>query len=290
LANIILPNVIPDNRRKLDEWKTKRLKSGMHLPEYRHVAIPEYWKRPHNKRPQSLQELAKLARPHACLWEFENWDAHTGEVFDRMVAENIITDNGAYTMLQVWGNVAPSFFNHVVVSPNGCSTKTTVATGTSPITSISVNALTVSLASGRQLTLGYNGATPQVVTLSAIANVGATTLTVTSFTPSVNFPINTDICAIPLVTDNPSSVSSSVDSGALGAGAFTAPSGSGLGSRIRPVSATITGTTGNAGTYTEGYSSSNGTIGTGTTGSHVIIPRFVLNSSANEAINLQEAA
>jgi hypothetical protein len=115
-------------------------------------------------------------------------------------------------------------------------------------------------------------------------------LTVTSFTPTVNFPIGTAIVANPVVTDNPSSVSGSVDSGALSGGAFTYTPTSGTGNRQVSISSTLTGTTGNAGNYTECYTSNNGTIGTGTTASHVIFPALVLTTSTNETISLVERA
>jgi len=140
------------------------------------------------------------------------------------------------------------------------------------------------------MTLGYNGSNPQTVTLNATASVGNTSLTVVSFTPSINFPIGTDLVAIPSVTDNPSSVSGTVDSGALASGVFTYNPTTGLGNRNVVIAATIVGTAGNAGTYTEAYTSNNATIGTGTTASHIIIPGFVLNSSSNETLTLTEKA
>lgn len=289
MANVILPNAIPDDRRKLHEWKTKRLKSGLHLPDYKYIAVPGYWRK--NVKPASFEEVVKGSGRHQCVWQLENWDANTGEINERACAHNVITDNGGISMLKnLWNNAgsAIGIMNHIVVSPNGFATKLTAATGTSAITSLSVQALTVGLANGSTLTLGYNGATPQTVTLNATASAGQTTLTVVSFTPSVNFPIGTDIVAIPSVTDNPSSVSGSVDSGALAGGAFTFNATTGLGNRNVVIVGTETGTSGNAGTYTEAYTSNNGTIGTGTTASHIIIPGFVLNSSTNETLTLTE--
>src|SRR5439155_8841610 len=136
------------------------------------------------------------------------------------------------------------------------------------------------------MTLGYGGGTTQTVTLNGAASLGATSITVTSFTPSINYPIGTNVVAIPSVTDNPSSVSGSVDSGALSAGAFTYNATTGLGNRNVVISVTFTGTTGNAGTYTEAYTSNAGTIAANSTASHVIFPGFVLNSSTSETITL----
>lgn len=291
MSNVILKNSIPDTWRKLHEWKTKTLKAGLHLPDYKSVAVPEYWR--HNRKPTTFEEVVRIAKPHQCLWQFENWDALTGEVYERSIAKNVITDNGGISLLKnLWNSSgsAIGIMSHVVVSPNGACSKLTVATGTSPITTLSINALPAALSNGATLTLGYGGATPQTVTLNALASLGATSLTVVSFTPSVNFPIGTDICAIPSVTDNPSSVSGTVDSGALSGGAFTYNATTGTGNRNVVIVATETGTSGNAGTYTEAYTSNNGTIGTSTTASHVIFPGFVLNSSTNEQISSTEKA
>jgi hypothetical protein len=297
MSNIIIPCRIPDDRRKLHEWKEKRLKAGLHLPDYKAVSLPSYWRTSkgalRQRKPTTYEEILRQSRPFECPWQFEKWDTNTGELYERFITHNLITDLGAMAMLKNTWNSAGSavpIFNHVVISPNGCSTKLTVASGTSPITSLSVNALPAGLANGRQLTLGFNGATPQTITLNATANAGDTTLTVVSFTPSTNFPIGTDICAIPLYTDNPSSVSGSVDSGALSSGAFTYTPTTGLGNRQVQIQLTFTGTTGNVGTYTEAYTSNNGTIGSNTTGSHTIFAGFVLNSGSSETVTLVEKA
>lgn len=289
MANIILPNEIPENRRMLHEWKTKRLKSGLHLPDYKYMAVPGYWRK--GVKPISFEEVVARSARHQCIWQLENWDANTGELYERACAHNVITDNGAISGLKNLWNSAGSAIaigSHVTVSPNGFAAKLSVASGAGATTSLSVQALVNGLANGSTATLGYNGATPQTITLNATASAGNTTLTVVSFTPSVNFPIGTDICAIPSVTDNPSSVSGTVDSGALSAGAFTFNATTGLGNRNVVIVATITGTSGNAGTYSEAYTGNNATIATGTTFSHIIIPGFVLNSSTNETLTLTE--
>jgi len=286
MSNIIIPSSIPDNRRKLHEWKIKRLKSGLHLPDYKYIAVPGYWRK--DIKPTTYEEVVSRSARHQCVWQLENWDANTGELYERECHHNVITDNGGISMLKnLWNSSgsAVTIMSHLVVSPNGFATKLTAATGTSPITTLSVTALTVGLANGSTLTLGYNGSTPQTVTLNATASVGNTSLTVVSFTPSANFPISTDLVAIPSVTDNPSSVSGTVD---CGAPSFTYNPTTGLGNRNVVIIATAVGTAGNAGTYTEAYTSNNATIGTGTTASHIIIPGFVLNSSSNETLTATE--
>ena len=291
MANIILPNSMSDDRRKLHEWKEKIRRSGKHLPDYKYIAVPGYWRG--KRKPTTYEEVVQGSARHQCIWQLENWDADTGELWERGCSHNVITDNGGISMLKnLWNNAgsAVAIMSHIVVSPNGFAAKLSVASGTSATTSLSVQALVNGLANGSTMTLGYNGANPTTITLNATASAGNTTLTVVSFTPAVNFPIGTDICAIPSVTDNPSSVSSSVDSGALSAGAFTYNATTGLGNRNVVIVGTITGTSGNAGTYTEAYTSNNATIATGTTASHIVIPGFVLNSSTNETITLTEKA
>jgi hypothetical protein len=286
---------IPDESRKLYEWKEKTLKEGKHLPEYKYASVPSYWKTKkgtaRQRKPQSYEEVLRIAKPHECVWQFESWDSRTGEVYERSIFRNTITDNGGISLLKnLWNSSgsAVGIMSHVVVSPNGASSTLTSATGTSPITSLAINALPAALSSGATLVLGYGGGTTQTVTLSSGASLGATSLTVTSFTPSINYPIGTAVVANPVVTDNPSSVSGSVDSGALSSGAFTFTATSGLGNRQCQIIATITGTSGNAGNYTEAYTSNAGTIASNSTASHVIFPAFVLNSSTNEQITLVE--
>src|SRR5437899_684552 len=216
MANIIMPNEIPENRRMLHEWKTKRLRSGLHLPEFKYIAVPGYWR--NKQKPISFEEVVSRSARHQCIWQLENWDANSGELYERSCHHNVITDNGGISLLKnLWNSSgsAVAIMSHVVVSPNGASSKLSAATGTSAITSLSINALPAALANGATLTLGYNGTNPTTVTLTALAALSATSLTVASFTPAINFPIGTAICAIPSVTDNPSSVSGPVDSGAL---------------------------------------------------------------------------
>lgn len=267
-----------------------------YLPDYSYVALPEYWQLPEHERPNTIEGIREmLAKPHDCIWEFKNWDKQTGKVHSRMIIKNVITDNGAISMLKnTWNSSggAVNIFSHVVISPNGCSTKLTSATGTSPITSIAVTALPAAIANSATMTIGYNGSNPATITInnSGGYSTGATSLTVNSFTPAINYPVGTDVVAIPSVTDNPSSVSGTVDSGALSSGAFTFNATTGLGNRNVVISVTFTGTTGNAGTYTEAYTSNAGTIAANSTASHVIFPGFVLNSSTNETITLTERA
>lgn len=289
--NIQAPNVLTVvSRGKLKKAEYR----NPHIPAYDFVALPDYWQLPEAERPNTLQGIMEVvAKAHECIWEFKNYNKRTGRVNNRMLVKNIITDNGGISLLKnLWNSSgsAVSIMSHVVASPNGASTTLTAATGTSAITTLSVNALPAALSSGATLTLGYGGGTTQTVTLSSGASLGATSLTVTSFTPTINYPIGTAVVPIPSVTDNPSSVSGTVDSGALSSGAFTYTATSGTGNRTCQIIATLTGTTGNAGNYTEAYTSNAGTIASNSTASHVIFPAFVLNGTTNESVTLTEKA
>jgi len=297
MSNIILANNVPDERRKLHEWKTRRLKSGLHLPDYKHASLPGYWRTqrgtPRQRKPTTYEEIRRLSKPYECPWQFETWDTSTGELYERFVAKNIITDNGGISLLKnLWNNAgsAVGIMNHMVISPNGVAVSLTAATGTSAITSISVTALQAALPTGSTLVIGYGGATTQTITTTGTNSLGATSITVSSFTPTINYPIGTNVVANPVVTDNPASVSGTVDSGALSAGAFTFTATSGTGNRKVDIVVTYTGSTGNAGNYTEAYTSNAGTIASNSTASHVIFPQFSLGTGLSETVTCTEKA
>jgi len=293
MNNIHAPNiltVVARGKLKKEEYRNPC------IPDYDFVALPEYWGLPEQERPNTLKGILEIvAKSHECIWELKNYNKRTGKVKQRTLCKNVITDNGGISLLKnLWNSSgsAVTIMNHVVASPNGCSTTLTSATGTSPITTLSVAALPAAIANGATMTIGYGGGTTQTVTInnSGGYSAGATSLTVNSFTPSINYPIGTALVAIPSVTDNPSSVSGTVDSGALSSGAFTYNATTGTGNRNVVIVATLTGTTGNAGNYTEAYTSNAGTIASNSTASHVIFPAFVLNSTTNESITLTERA
>jgi hypothetical protein len=283
---------------KLHEWETHTLEIGKHLPAYKYVSVPEYWRTKkrqlRQRKPQTLAEVTRLAKPFSCIWEFVTSDTDTGEIYERNIYTNLITDQGAYSMLQntfAPAGSTPKIYSFVIISPNGVSVQLTVATGTSAITVLSVTPLQSAIPNGATLVLGYGGANPTTVTINNGGGyaIGATSLTVNSFTPPVNFPIGTALVANPNYTDNPSSVSGT-QSGTLASGAFTAPSGSGLGNRIRPITFTFTGSTTNAGAYTEAYLSSTSPISANSTGTHLIFPQFNLGNGLSETLNLTESA
>jgi len=87
------------------------------------------------------------------------------------------------------------------------------ATGTSPVTSLAVTALTIAVASGATVRL-LSGSDTQEFTASAIANVGATSISVVSESPVISFPIGTYVLA-----PNPAVVAASTTA-SFAAGSF----------------------------------------------------------------------
>lgn len=91
-------------------------------------------------------------------------------------------------------NLAIAFGGGTITSGTHQSTTTlSAATTTSATTSLSVVALTKAMASGDTVSLTDGAGHTQTTTLTAAAAVGATTLAVTSFTPTVAYPIGSTV-------------------------------------------------------------------------------------------------
>lgn len=87
----------------------------------------------------------------------------------------------------------------VVNTAGSVGSLTSALTAGNVYTALSTTAITTALSSGASVALGF-GATTQVVTLSAAASAGATSLSVNSFTAKYNMAVTTPIDAEPLVT------------------------------------------------------------------------------------------
>lgn len=215
-------------------------------------------------------------------------------VASRLIAENIVTDTGATAMLKnTWNNAgsAVGIFNQIAIDTNAGSTTLTsaLAANTSGVTSISVAATPASIASGTTLTLGYGTGNTQNIVTSALANAGATSITVTSFTVNATgFSIGANVVPNPTTSDNPSSLGgTSAYSGALSSGAFTF-SGTGAGNRQVSIQFTFSTST-TAGSYTEAWTvNTNPVAATGETASHLIFPVQTINSSTSLQITIVE--
>ncbi len=262
------------------------------------VAIPEY----HRSlgKPRGFQELADMidwTRPDwrgAAIWEMIRRDEKTGRELARLWAKNVVTDTGALAMLKnVWNNAAGAvgIFNQIAIDTNAGSTTltTALAANATGVTSISVAALPGPIASGTTITLGYGGAAPQNVVTSALANAGATSITVTSFTVnSTGFAVGANVVPVPTTSDNPSSLSGTVAySGALASGAFTY-SGTGAGNRQVQIQYTFPGST-TVGNYTEAWTVNTNPVGaTGETANHIIFQPQAVGGGTSYQITVIE--
>jgi len=183
----------------------------------------------------------------AGLWEVVQLDAKTGDPKIRVWSNKVLTDKGATNILEsAISNAVPSaVFNNLYINNNdGSTTLTTALTnGQTSVTSLAVAALPAAIPSGSQIQLGYGTGQTQTVTTSALANQGATSISVTSFTANAAYAIGAAVVPVPQVTDNPSNAnlkanqSSVVEqySGNLSSGAFSTDSTTGAGNRSRTV-------------------------------------------------------
>jgi hypothetical protein len=226
------------------------------------------------------------------LWCLKTSDKYTGEIIKEVWTKNIVTDNGATAMLKnTWNNAgsAVSIFNQIAISAQAGSTtlQTALTNGQTGVTSLTVAALPASIPSGTTLTIGYGTGTTQNVTTSALANSGATSITVTSFTANAAYAVGTNVVPVPTTSDNPSSVSGAQYSGGLSSGAFTF-SGTGAGNRQVVITYTFNGGSFTAGNYTEAYTCNVNPIVSGSTASHLITTPMALNSTTNLTVTITE--
>jgi len=258
------------------------------LPEYYHCAV----------KPRGFAEFCTMfeaeGKPLA-LWELKLFDTHTGDVLRRIWTRNIVTDNGAVAMLKnTYNNAgsAVSIFNQLALSQDSGSTTLTSAlpANQTATTTLAVASIVGAIANGQTLTLGYGGSAPQNVTVnhSGGYTTGATSITVNSFTVnSTGFSIGAAVVPVPTTSDNPSSLTSAIYSGALASGAF-AFSGTGAGNRQVVISFTFP-TTDTAGTYTDLWTVNTNPVGAaGETANHLIVAQTVLNSTTSIAATMTE--
>jgi hypothetical protein len=88
---------------------------------------------------------------------------------------------------------------YVALGTGAGSLRAGITSGT-PITSLPVNALPAALSSGQQLTIIYQTNT-DVVTLSAAAAQGATSISINSWTPAYSFPAGSALVNTPSAND-----------------------------------------------------------------------------------------
>jgi len=208
---------------------------------------------------------------------------HVTRISDATWCKNVITDIGATAMLKnTWyaSGSQIAIFNQIAITTDEASTTLTTNTGTSAITTLSVAALPKAYGTGLTMTIGYGTGTTQTVTLNGNASAGATSITVNSFTPSIDYPAGTFLVPIPLVTDNPSSLGgTSAYSGAITSGHF-AYSGTGAGSRQVIIDNTFNTST-TAGSYRGTYTTNANPVASGSTGSHLIHNAKTIDSTTS---------
>lgn len=257
------------------------------------VTLPEYHKS--SVKPRNFSEFTDMFDAHngpLGLWCLSISDRVTGEILREVWTKNVITDNGATAMLKnTWNNAgsAVTIMNQIAIAANAGSTTLTTAltNGQTGVVSLAVAALPASIPSGTTLTIGYGTGQTQNVTTSALANSGATSISVTSFTANAAYGIGTNVVPVPTTSDNPSSVTGAQYSGALSAGAFTF-SGTGAGNRQVVISYTFNGVSFTAGNYTEAYTCNANPIVAGATASHLITTPMSLNTSTNLTVTITE--
>lgn len=221
-------------------------------------------------------------KEHA-LWEMKVYDANKA-LTKYAINSNLITDIGAISMLKNTyyssGGQVP-IFQYVALAQGTASTQLATALSTStPATSIAVNALPAgsAIVVGQQIILTSGANTQTVTCATSGAAAGATSVTVTSFTPNFNYPVGTAVQPQPAFADNPSSLVSATYVG-LSSGAFTYTPTTGNGNRQVAFTASFTGTSGNAGTYTEAWiCNTNPVASTNQTSNHLVFAQTALTN------------
>lgn len=266
---------------------------SIHKPNYKYVAFPEYWDRPASKRPQTLQEVCDILLPLPGIrgiWEVTASDARTGEVLERSIYRNAITDAGAsYAIGNLFSSSggANSPMNVMCISTDAGSTAlTTALTNGNSYTSLAVSALPASIASGTTLKIDYATGSEETCVTSALANSGATSISVTSFTALFSHAIGKTVVPVAPVTDNPSSSPSGAQYLSLVSGDYSSITGSGIGNRTRTITKQFPGASTVAATYTQARLCNANPIVSGSVGAACIVPQAVINSSTNQTFQV----
>lgn len=269
------------------------------MSELHTVNYPLYHKTP--VKPRGFDDFCDMVasdgRGIKGIWEWVQWNPKTGLIVARIWNVNVVTDSGADKILKRAINSAsatlPNLFNQVAITDNAGDTSLTTAltNGQTGITSLAVAALPASIPSGTVLTIGYGTGQTQQVTTSALANSGATSISVNSFTANAAYGIGTAVVPNPVVTDDPSSLPGAhvSYSGALGTGAFVYTPTTGAGNRQVVVSATFQnsgGTNTQVANYTDAWVvNTNPVSGAGQTADHVINTPMRVDASNNVTTN-----
>ena len=245
-------------------------------------------------------EMVEREKYPVGIWEWKQTDAKTGQVKRREWNTNVVTDNGAINILAsaiaAASNANP--WNDLLITNNSGSCTLSVASGTVATTSLTVTAIPAAIpldypapiaSTVTQCTLGYGGATTQVISMNAAAAQAATSLTLVSFTPTINFPIGTALVPLPNVGENPSNANLTANqttalsqySAALAAGAFTYTATTGAGNRNVVVTFTFK-TSANGGSTAVGSYTDAWLVNVASAASNATTGLFVGNYIAHE--------
>jgi len=260
-----------------------------HKPDYKYVAFPEYWELPASKRPQTLQEVCDILLPLPGIrgiWEMITTDNRTNEVLERSIFKNAITDNGAQGAIgNLFAATGAAFnpMNVMCISTEAGSTALTTALSSGAVTtSLPVSALPAAIASGTTLKIDYSTGSEETCVTSATASLGATSISVTSFTTLFAHAIGKTVVPVAPVTDNPTSSPTGAQYLSLVSGDFGSLSGSGIGNRTRTITKKFPGATTTAATYTWCRLCNANPIVSGAVGASCIVPQAVINSTTDQ--------
>lgn len=203
-------------------------------------------------------------------------------ILERLVAQNVITDTGALTMLKVIGNAAPTGipYNHLQLSADAKIAQVSTTMGATGVTAIPVISGGASFTNGMTAYLGYGTANQETVTIGA----GSTGTSVVCSATTKTHAVNDYLVQAPTTSDNPSSVTSGYDSGVLPGGDFTY-SGTGAGNRQVQVVYTFPSNAGApGGGYTDAWIANTATIAAGTTAAHLTRSPLLINGTTGATV------
>ncbi|MBF6588920.1 MAG: hypothetical protein IVW57_00130 [Ktedonobacterales bacterium] len=198
-------------------------------------------------------------------------------ILERLVSVNVLTDNGALTMEKIIGSASPTGipFNHLQLSADAKTAQVSTAMSSTGVTAIPVVSGGTNFTNGMSITLGYGSTNAETVTVGS----GSTSTSIVCSATTKTHSANDWVVPNPTTSDNPSSVTSGYDSGALTSGAF-AYSGAGAGNRQVQVTYNFPANAGApAGGYTDLWVANAATIAAGTTAAHQTRSPLLVNGS-----------
>ncbi len=263
-------------------------------PNYTHVAFKEYWSLPEAQRPQTLEEVCALLLPEPGIrgiWEIVASDNRTGEILERNIYRNAITDLGAQASI---GNLfaatanAYGLMNIACISTEAGSTTLTTAlvAGTAPTgAALGIAAAPNAIPAGT-VKIDYSTGSEELVQTTGCA-ANATSLPVTAvgggvFTPAYSHAVGKSVVPVAPVTDNPSASPAGAQYLALVAADYSPLTGTGQGLRTRTITKKYPGISTPAGTYTWFRLCNANPIVANSVGASCIVPQAIINGTTDQ--------